>query len=146
MIFKIYLMTGWLNCCYRARVTQISSRTTFRGWVQVGRRKPTLRNFEKAKKSRKPITLEHGCLSGPVTLRFGNFAGIRDLRGTRCPLHGIKHGVHPKPGERCACQQATLFPSPLARFSCDQSAVLGRAASSTRVYDSIADEFSSLYF
>ncbi|CAI4433330.1 BDN_1c_G0015680.mRNA.1.CDS.1 [Saccharomyces cerevisiae] len=102
--------------------------------------------LKKQKKSRKPITLEHGCLSGPVTLRFGNFAGIRDLRGTRCPLHGIKHGVHPKPGERCACQQATLFPSPLARFSCDQSAVLGCAASSTQVYDSIADEFSSLYF
>ncbi|CAI4038587.1 hypothetical protein SMKI_05G1980 [Saccharomyces mikatae IFO 1815] len=116
--------------------------------ISSSRKKKThIKKFlKKQKKSRKPITLEHGCLSGPVTLRFGSFAGIRDLRGTRCPLHGIKHGFHPKPGERCACQQATLFPSPLTRFSYEQSIAIDWSGSSTQLYDSIADEFSSLYF
>ncbi|EJS44003.1 spr6p [Saccharomyces arboricola H-6] len=111
------------------------------------KKKTHIKKFlKKQKKSRKPVTLEQGYLSGPVTLRFGNFAGIRDLRGTRCPLHGIKHGFYPKPGERCACQQATLFPSPLTRVSCDQTVTLDWTGSSTRLYDNITDEFSSLYF
>ncbi|CAI4060536.1 Spr6p SKDI_05G2110 [Saccharomyces kudriavzevii IFO 1802] len=102
--------------------------------------------FKKQKKSRKPVTFEQGYSSGPVILRFGNFAGIRDLRGARCPLHGIKHGVHPRPGERCACQQASFFPSPLTRVSREHSAVLDCTRASTRFCDNITDDFSTLYF
>ncbi|CAI1959031.1 hypothetical protein SEUBUCD650_0E02060 [Saccharomyces eubayanus] len=122
-------------------------QTYIQGYIPSRKKKTHIKKFlKKQKKSRKPVTLEQGCLSGPVTLRFGNFAGIRDLRGARCPLHGIKHGVHPKPGERCACQQATLFPSPLTKLSHDQSVVLDWLGSSSRFLDNIADDFSSLYF
>lgn len=65
--------------------------------------------LKKQKKSRKPITLEHGCLSGPVISTFRKFCRNQRFERYQVPLHGIKSWCPSKTwGEVC---MSAMLPS-----------------------------------
>ncbi|KAH7588820.1 hypothetical protein J7297_01772 [Nakaseomyces glabratus] len=71
------------------------------------------RFLSRQRKNKKPTPVEPEELEGPTLLRFGQLAGGRDERATRCPLRGIKHGLHINPDLHCSCGSFSIKPSPL---------------------------------
>lgn len=65
--------------------------------ASVKKKTHVARFLSRQRKNKKPTPVEPEELEGPTLLRFGQLAGGRDERATRCPLRGIKHGLHINP-------------------------------------------------